>query len=176
MEMQEWLNWIVPTGTVLAALISARASKISANAAKRANRVAFEALEANRKIAENDWRIRLMDERMQVWRAFDELMLAYVKGLVTHDVIDSVEPRFQKAAFLFDEEVSDFLNELIFNMLLFIQNQKWLMSGAVVMTREEDREQIHGKRLKEKMRIEAWLHNQQQGGKDLFKKHMSLLD
>lgn len=45
MEMQEWLNWIVPIGTVLAALISARASKVSANAARRSNTAAFAALE-----------------------------------------------------------------------------------------------------------------------------------
>ncbi|WP_310607087.1 hypothetical protein [Buttiauxella brennerae] len=179
MTVKDWTDLLTGGGAAISAIaagVAAWASRTSARAAKESSEATRETLAANERIANNDWRIRLMDERMQVWRAFDDLMIAYVRGRVSHADIDTADPKFQKAYFLFEPEVSDFLHELIFNMLLFIQNHEWLMSGAVVMTKEEDRDKIHGHRLKEKMKVEAWLYSQQEAGKNLFKKHMSLID
>lgn len=175
MEMQEWLNWIVPIGTVLAALISARASKVSANAARRSNAAAFAALEENRKIAQNDWRIRLMDERMKVWHAFDTLMKSYEKWLyVVPQEIETAKESFQFSQFLFEREISDYLNELCSKLLehyiIDEWNKKTLGGSNCLETREEVNEQKA--RLAE---LRGWLATQEMEGKRLFSRHMSIL-
>ncbi|MGN7914728.1 hypothetical protein [Enterobacter sp. 22466] len=172
MEMQEWLRWIVPIGTVFAALISARASRVSASAARRSSKAAYDALEANRKIAENDWRIRLLEERMKVWRAFDDLMIDYTKrGVSTAESIAKASAEFQRVPFLFPAEVDNYLKKL----------QKRLFKQMIWEARRgQIREGIHWQqRFKEQERelnLCTWLGNQQRDGKKIFQKHMSLID
>lgn len=171
-NIDEWLNWIVPICTVFAALISAWASKVSANAARRSNAAAFAALEANRRIAENDWRIRLMEERMRVWRAFDDLMIDYTgRGVSTYESIDRANLDFQRAPFLFPAEIERYLNKL----------HKRLMRQIVWESRREQmREGILWKEpfkaWEKEKNLCLWLGNQQKEGKAIFQKHMSLID
>ncbi|MBS3046010.1 hypothetical protein [Enterobacter mori] len=172
MEMQEWLSWIVPIGTVFAALISARASRISASAARRSSKVAQDVLEANRKIAENDWRIRLLEERMKVWRAFDDLMIDYTRrGVSTAESIALASAEFQRVPFLFPDEIDNYLKKI----------QKRLFRQMILEARRgQIREGVHWQEVFKEQEKEknlcTWLGNQQKQGKAIFQKHMSLID
>lgn len=173
--MQDWLNWIVPIGTVLAALISARASKVSANAARRSNAAAFAALEENRKIAQNDWRIRLMDERMKIWHAFDKLITSYSRdAYVLPDEIETAKKSFQFAQFQFEPEMSAYLNKISTDMYehyyLYDWNNKTIGGELSIDTEQE----INGK-LAKLEELHQWLRSQEVEGKKLFSKHMSII-
>ena len=172
MDMQEWINWIVPIGTVLAALISARASKVSANAARRSNAAAFAALEENRKIAQNDWRIRLMDERMKVWNAF-EVLMGGRNGFWSYSTttqITAAEKAFEYSKFLFVPEVDDFFNTLINKVKRHTQlTEKHQYAPALF-------EEVDPIEAQELQALSIWISSQKIEGKKLLSKHMSLID
>lgn len=177
MEAQEWLNWVIPIGTVWAALISARSSKVSANAARRANSAAFAALEENRKIAQNDWRIRLMEERMLVWRAYDDLLTDFsIFGRIEWEGIANAQKLFQVSPFLFPLEVSSYLNEFCKKA-----TEHWYLYNKLNQSTPEnliDVEEIKQRSVRqEKMdALHVWLRQQQAEGTALFQRHMSLID
>lgn len=170
--MDELLAWIVPLGTVLAALISARASKVSAHAARRSNTVALTSLQANRVMAENDWRIRMMDERMKVWRAFDDLMIHYlIHGISNRELIVVAHKEFQRAPFLFPPDVDRYLNKLTSRLLKQIHMQE-----QERITNAIDDDKAASRRARRAKNLFVWLVNQQRDGKKIFQKHMKLID
>ncbi|HEY3591922.1 MAG TPA: hypothetical protein VGL07_17915 [Buttiauxella sp.] len=170
-DYTQLLNWIVPLGSVIAAIISARASRVSAIAARRSTVAAFEGIEANRVIAENDWRIRMMDERMKVWRAFDNLMINYTRhGVSTYDEIANAKVEFQRVPFLFPVEVDKYLAKLekrMIRQIVLDDRRRQIREGIywVELFKEQQKE----------LNLCKWLGNQQQAGKKIFKKHMSLI-
>lgn len=177
MEMQEWLNWIVPIGTMFAALISARASKISANAARRSNAAAFAALEENRKIAQNDWRIRLMEERMRVWRAYDDLLVNFALwDRIDWEDIAKANEFFQISPFLFPVEVSAYLTEFCDIATRHGSLYKKVNQSTVenLIDSTDSHEMAASK--KEMDELYAWLRKQRVEGTELFQKYMSLID
>ena len=177
MEMQEWLNWIVPIGTVLAALISARASKVSANAARRSNAAAFAALEENRKIAQNDWRIRLRDERMKVWHAFDRLMDDHKRwGYSVNEQIADAKAYFEFSHFLFEPEVVEYLSLLLSKIELHSQLTEWFREPLNIsyLHIEENKAAYLENKAKKEL-LEGWILAQEKEGKAMLSRHMSII-
>lgn len=177
MEMQDWLNWIVPVGTILAALISARASRISASAARRSNGVALDALEANRKIAENDWRIRMMDERIKIYNIFIEMLESFIKwDGMTSELAKIYYAKFEHVPFIFEPEIESYLYALHREILRHDELNQWVKSGECVDDFHSDaRETVLKSRRSDKMYLDFWIPEQLTAGKELFKKHMSIL-
>lgn len=177
MEMQEWLNWIVPIGTVLAALISARASKVSANAARRSNAAAFAALEENRIVAQNEWRLRLMDKRMKIWDTFNQLMAIYLRdGYIINEEIKMAHNEFQYAPFVFEPEIEIYLNELTDKAIRHSRLRAQLRDESVVNALNDDgHARERALKVSQKQLLEGWLSMQHEEGKKIFLKHMRLL-
>ena len=176
MEAQNWILWMVPIGAILAALISARASSVSAKSARLANITAVKVMKANERIAENDSRILLMEERLKVWRAFNELMLAYRDGYCTNKITDMTERCFESSLFIFDEEMYDYLGLIISKVRLAINNSNFIEIPNHLKKNEEFSEQTNNLKLEENMKLDLWIFNQQDAAKAYFIKHMRLID
>lgn len=160
MSVKEWTDLLTGCGAIVSAIaagVAAWASRTSAKAAEKSSKASLDALAANERIANNDWRIRLMDERMKVWRAFDNLMMAFSQNLLRNEDIDAAEQQFQKACFLFDAEVNDFFIEILETIKVY----------ANCATSEERKKIIV---------LIIWLSSQHHEGKNLFMKHMSLIE
>jgi hypothetical protein len=160
MTVKDWTDLLTGGGAIISAIaagVAAWASRTSAKAAEKSSKASLDALATNERIANNDWRIRLMDERMQVWRAFDDLMTAFSEGYLKNKDIDKAEQQFQKASFLFDAEVNNYLIELLGTVKAVTGCRNPAMEESLMV-------------------LIRWLSTQHQEGKDLFMKHMSLLN
>lgn len=178
MTLKDWTDLLTGGGAIISAIaagVAAWASRTSAKAAEQSSKATRDTLAANEKVANNDWRIRLMQERMQVWRGFDNLMMKFLqRGSVGQDDIAAAQKEFQFAQFLFDSEIDNYLKDLVFKLLMHIQMSERELSQAIMFGEVTDAKRA--KQVEEKMRLEAWLADQQRDGKALFQKHMSLIN
>lgn len=178
LTLKDWTDLLTGGGAIISAIaagVAAWASRTSAKAAEQSSKATRDTLAANEKVANNDWRIRLMQERMQVWRGFDNLMMEFLRwGKVGQDDIVAAQKHFQFAQFLFDSEIDNYLKDLVFKLLMHIQMSERELSQAIMLGEVTDAKRA--KQVEEKMRLEAWLADQQRDGKALFQKHMSLIN
>ncbi|MGK0743579.1 hypothetical protein ACSFCX_03755 [Yokenella regensburgei] len=175
MTLKDWTDLFTGGGAVISAIaagVAAWASRTSAKTAKESSEVTSAMLAASERTANNDWRIRLLEERMKVWRAFDDLMIDYTKrGVSTAESIARASAEFQRVPFLFPAEVDDYLRKLqkrLFRQMTYEARRGQIREG--VPWKENYKEQ------EKELNLCKWLGKQQKEGKAIFQKHMSLID
>lgn len=180
MTLKEWVDLFTGGGAAISAIaagVAAWASRTSAKAAEQSSDASRATLAANERIANNDWRIRLMAERMAVWRAFDELMISFMKwAKVEREEVSSAQKHFQLAVFIFDPVIDDYLKDLTFKLLRHSQLNHWVTEQALARQFGAEPDKEIAAKTAEKFELEQWLLKQQQEGKALFMRHMSLID
>lgn len=180
MTLKDWVDLFTGGGAAISAIaagVAAWASRTSAKAAEQSSEASYATLAANERIANNDWRIRLMAERMMVWRAFDDLMITFMRwAKVEREDISSAQKHFQLAVFIFDPEVDDYLKDLTFKLLRHSQLNDDINRHLMDSIIAQESEEIRARKASERFELEKWLIKQQQEGKALFMRHMSLID
>ena len=180
MTLKDWVDLLTGGGAAISAIaagVAAWASRTSAKAAEQSSEASRATLAANERIANNDWRIRLMAERMAVWRAFDDLMITFMRwAKVEREDISSAQKHFQLAVFIFDPEISYYLKVLTVKLLRHSQLNEWANRQVIDRLIEHEPEEVIARKNAEKFELEQWLLKQQQEGKALFMRHMSLID
>ncbi|MCE3116849.1 hypothetical protein LXD80_13705 [Enterobacter sp. ASE] len=158
--------------SAIAAGVASWASHTSAKAAKQSSEASRATLAANERIADNDRRIRLMEERLKVWRAFDAFMDKYIiSGIAEPEDIIRLNRECHRVPFIFPDEVHDYLKELSGKMFKQIFDESRATQRREGMAHHE---QIEDQR--QHLELVTWLGNQQIEGKKLFQKHMSLIN
>lgn len=175
MTLKDWVDMFTGGGAAISAIaagVAAWASRTSAKAAEQSSAASRAAINSNERIANNDRRIRLMEERMRVWRAFDDLMLNHlIDGIVNRQAISEAHKEFQRAPFLFPPEVDKYLKKVVNRLLRQIHLQEGLRAREAL-----DDARAAQRRTKKTYLLILWLTNQQRDGKKIFQKHMSLID
>ena len=155
-------------GTVAAA----SAARTAATVARESSAVAQDAIKSNQRIAENDLRLRLMEERLNVWRTFDAFMEKYtMAGIAKPEDIIRFNRDCHKAPFIFPDEVHDYLQVLsrkMFKQIFDESRAEQRREGMEFPEQTEDQRQH--------LELVTWLGSQQREGKRLFQKYMSLID
>lgn len=175
MTLKDWVDLFTGGGAAISAIaagVAAWAARTSARAAQESSAATRAAINSNEQIANNDRRIRLMEDRMKVWRAFDDLMQEYLKtGRPTPDMIIAAHKQFQFVPFLFPSDVDVYLTKLNKRMW-----RQWLEESQASYRREGmNWKEQHRDKLKE-LKLRTWLTNQQRDGKKIFQRYMSLID
>lgn len=175
MTLKDWVDLFTGGGAAISAIaagVAAWAARTSAGAAKESSEASRAAINSNERIADNDRRIRLMEERMRVWRAFDDLMLHHLRdGIVNRQDISEAHKEFQRAPFLFPPEVDKYLKKVVNRLIRQIHLSEGYRTREVL----EDAKAAQ-RRAKKSYLLLLWLTNQQRDGKKIFQKHMSLID
>lgn len=175
MSLKDWVDLFTGGGAAISAIaagVAAWAARTSAGAAKESSESSRTAINSNERIADNDRRIRLMEERMRVWRAFDDLMLDHlINGISNRQAISEAHKEFQRAPFLFPPEVDKYLRKVVNRLLRQIHLQ-----GGARIRQDPDDVRAAQRRAKKAYLLLLWLTNQQRDGKKIFQKHMSLID
>lgn len=176
MTLKDWVDLFTGGGAAISAIaagVAAWAARTSAKAAEQSSEASHAAINSNERIADNDRRIRLMEERMRVWRAFDDLMNEYQKtGRVEPGMLSKAHQQFQLAPFVFPAEIDRYLAKLNRRMWWQFVNEHRIAQRRWQDLLQEGR---HREQLKE-LYLMTWLGNQQRDGKKIFQKHMSLID
>lgn len=174
MTFKEWVDLFTGGGAAISAIaagVAAWAARTSAGAAKESSAATRAAIYSNEQIAENDRRIRLMEERMKVWRTYDDLMGEFaLLGSIKIIKVAKANEHFQLAPFLFPSEIDNYLKQ-------FSQIAK--RHGYFTQKLERNDDEDAPKRAAWEADVQemgAWLKQQQYEGKNLFKKYMSLID
>lgn len=175
MNLKDWVDLFTGGGAAISAIaagVAAWASRTSAGAAKESSASTRAAISSNERIADNDRRIRLMEERMRVWRAFDNLFNEYLhRGVATPEMLFEASREFQLAPFLFPNEIDAYLHKINKRMFCQMFNE----AGAGRRRAEmEFPQQIRDQR--KELNLRTWLGNQQREGKKKFQKYMSIAD
>lgn len=179
MTLKDWVDLFTGGGAAISAIaagVAAWASRTSAKAAEQSGEAAREAVKSNERIADNDRRIRLMEERMKIWRAYDDLMSdSQLFGEIQWKNVIGARVHFQHAPFIFPGEVDDFLREFSQKAI----RQEWVNKKLKEYT-EGNISNLYSdeevtKWRKEKQKLDDWFARQHDEGMALFKKHMSLI-
>lgn len=175
MTLKDWVDLFTGGGAAISAIaagVAAWAARTSAKAAEQSSEASRAAINSNERIADNDRRIRLMEERMRVWRAFDDLMIYHlIDGIVNREAISEAHKEFQRAPFLFPPEVDKYLKKVVTRLMRQIHMQESLRVREAI-----DDPKAAQRRVKKSYLLLLWLTNQQRDGKKIFQKHMSLID
>lgn len=112
---------------------------------------------------------------MKIWHAFDKLITSYSRyAYVVPGEINTAKESFQFAQFLFEPEVSAYLDKISTDMYEHYYLDDWnkrTLSGELSSDTEEE---INSKLAKHEA-LHQWLRGQKVEGKKLFSKHMSII-
>ncbi|HBY0996159.1 TPA: hypothetical protein MIP51_19520 [Klebsiella pneumoniae] len=167
---------VVAAITALGAVIAAFAAMISAHASKKSTESARETMRSNEHIAENDRRIRLLEERMKVWNAFIVLRDVFtVCHVVNAKTLKSTVDTMQPAIFLFDQEVSIYLNILSAQLRHHLQKHERLQNPAAILGVDGLENEAREELIRQKEELEMEINTRLDEGKSIFIRHMSLM-
>lgn len=133
-------------------------------------------MRSNEHIAENDRRIRLLEERMKVWNAFTVLRDVFtVSHVVNSKTLSSAIDEMRPATFLFDQEVSIYLNTLTAKVRHHRQKHERLTNPAALVGIDGMEEEARTELIRQKEELEIELNTMFNEGKPMFIRHMSLI-
>lgn len=177
MTLKDWVDLFTGGGAAISAIAAgeaAWAARTSARAAKESSEATRAAIHSNEKIADNDRRIRLMEERLKIWRAFDELMATFERwGYVGEELLKARES-FQFAQCLFASEIHDYLRVLDEKMTKHSMLHTWSQSGAAVLDLGQETQEQRQEKINNMNNLALWILSQKRIGKALFSRHMNI--